>query len=140
MLMNTNFYSQFRLVEDTLHGHQVDRWPIISPYLFIQIVWGLRCEELLPRFVLYLPMELSIELLVAIVPCLAQLEFERVINLVVQLVNYIYKLIYKLGVSGTQIDPCKEHMFQLQANFQELLDQLSNPRLTGFADLSEQMR
>ncbi|XP_014467381.1 PREDICTED: uncharacterized protein LOC106740647 isoform X2 [Dinoponera quadriceps] len=140
MLLNTNFSSQYRLAEDTLHGHQVGLWPIMSPYLFIQIVWGLHCEELLPRFVLYVPLELSIEILSAIIPCLAQLGFERAVNLVTQLVNYMYKFIYKLAVTGTQVEPCEEYMNQLQANFQELLDQLSNPRVTRLPDLSEQLR
>lgn len=140
MLMNTNFYSHTRLAEDTLHGHQVGLWPVMSPYLFIQIVWSLHCEKLLPRFVLYLPLELSIEILTATIPRLAELEFKRAMNLVIQLANYMYKLIYRLSVTGTQIDPYEEHMLQLQANFQELLDQLQNPRLTQLPDLSEQMR
>lgn len=140
MLMNTNFYSQHRLAEDTLRGHQVGLWPVLSPYLFIQIVWRLQCEELLPRFVLCLPLELSIEIFSIAIPCLAELEFKRIMNLVIQLANYMYKLIYKLGVTGTQIDPCEEHMHQLLANFQELLDQLTNPRVTQFLDLPEHLR
>ncbi|XP_032685922.1 uncharacterized protein LOC116851036 isoform X2 [Odontomachus brunneus] len=140
MLMNTNFYSQYRLAEDALRGHHVGLWPLLSPYLFIQIVWGLRCEELLPRFVLHLPLELSVEILSTVIPCLAELEFERVVNLVIQLTNYMYKFIYKLSVTGTQADPYEELVHQLLANFQELLDQLTNPRITRFTDLPEHLR
>ncbi|XP_014487867.1 PREDICTED: uncharacterized protein LOC106751484, partial [Dinoponera quadriceps] len=130
MLLNTNFFTQCRLAEDMLRGYQVGLWPHMSPYLFIQIVWGLHCEELLPRFVLYVPMALSIEILSAIIPCVAELGFELAVNLVTQLVNYMYKFIYKLAVTGAQVEPCEEYIYQLQANFQELLDQLSNPRVT----------
>ncbi|EFN79279.1 hypothetical protein EAI_08644 [Harpegnathos saltator] len=140
MLMNTNFYSQYRLAEDMLRGHQVGLWPKISPYLLIQIIWGLHCEELLPRFVLYLPLELSIEILTVTIPCLAELEFQRAINLVTQLANYMYKLIYRLSVSGTQTHPYEEHIHQLLASFQELSDQLTNPRVTRLPDISEQLR
>lgn len=37
-LLNTNFSSHHLLLEDLLYGHLVDMWPILSPYLFIQVI------------------------------------------------------------------------------------------------------
>jgi len=37
-LLNTNFSSHHLLLEDLLYGHLVGIWPILSPYLFIQVI------------------------------------------------------------------------------------------------------
>lgn len=37
LLLNTHFPSQNLLTEDFVHGHMVDVWPALSPYLFIRV-------------------------------------------------------------------------------------------------------
>lgn len=136
LLLNTHFHAQSRLAEDILHGHLVDLWPSLSPYLFIQIIWKLRYEDLLLESILYTPLELCLEIMEIASKCVMELEFERASRFIINLIHHTYKRCFLLHNVGTQVDDLEERMQHLIANFQTLLDQLMNLKTTDeFSDL-----
>ncbi|XP_012057783.1 PREDICTED: uncharacterized protein LOC105620917 [Atta cephalotes] len=89
LLLNTNFTSQSLLKHDLLFGHAVGIWPTLSPYLFIQIIWHSKCEDLLIESLIYIPLDLCVEIL--------DITFKHISELTVtRAKRFIFHLIYKL--------------------------------------------
>lgn len=97
LLMNTSFPSQIYLIEDYVHGHLADMCPPLSPYLFVQIIHKLRCEELILESILYTPLELCLEILQISTQCITELEFERALRFAINLIWYMYKQCFLLN-------------------------------------------
>ncbi|KAL6254384.1 hypothetical protein P5V15_014433 [Pogonomyrmex californicus] len=125
-LLNTDFSSQQFVIEDTSVGHLVYYWPALSPYLFIQIIWRLKWEELLIESLLYIPLDLCIEILDIAIRCISDLEVQQARHIIFLL---LFKLYYKclyLHVGTLSRNNMEELAFQLVAHFQVLLDLLTS--------------
>ncbi|XP_018338604.1 PREDICTED: uncharacterized protein LOC108746370 [Trachymyrmex septentrionalis] len=89
LLLNTNFTSQSLLKHDLLFGHAVGIWPTLSPYLFIQIIWHSKCEDLLIESLMHIPLDLCVEIL--------DITFKHISKLIVtRAKRFIFHLTYKL--------------------------------------------
>lgn len=130
LLMNTSFSSQTYLIEDYVHGHLADMCPTLSPYLFVQIIYKLRCEELILESILYTPLELCLEILQISTQCITELEFERALRFTINLIWYMYKRCFLLNDVGTQVNGLVNRMEHFVVLFQELLLQLSGLNIT----------
>ncbi|XP_072750949.1 uncharacterized protein [Anoplolepis gracilipes] len=139
-LLNTNFPSQNLLLEDLLYGHLVGLWPTLSPYLFIQIIWRLKCEYILLESLLYMPLDLYVEILEAVIKCVDELEISRATLLILVLTNKTYEKCLRLNLGTLSEKDITERSCQLVANFQALLDLLGSPRFAGSPELSEEAR
>lgn len=143
LMLNTNFKVQERLAEDVIHGHLVDICPSLSPYLFIQILWKLKYEDILLESILHVPLDLSIEIIDIIRSSVEELEFERAINIIFELIVNIYKKFILISNNGTQSSDITENIKILVANFQELLLLLTNEniiQMEKIADLKKYKR
>ncbi|KAK2587869.1 hypothetical protein KPH14_003966 [Odynerus spinipes] len=129
LMLNTNFKVQEHLAEDMVHGHLVDICPSLSPFLFVQIIWKLKYEDILLESILHVPLDLSIEMIDIIRSCIEELEFERAINIVFGLIINVYKKFILISNNGTQSSNIIESIKNLIANFQELLLLLTNEKI-----------
>lgn len=60
--LNTNFNCLELLAQDNAHTHLVDICPLLSPYLFVEILWRLHYEEILAESLLYIPLDFAVEI------------------------------------------------------------------------------
>ncbi|XP_029675815.1 uncharacterized protein LOC115243176 isoform X2 [Formica exsecta] len=140
LLLNTNFPSQHLLQEDLLYGHLVGLWPTLSPYLFIQIIWRLKCECILVESLMYIPLDLFVEILEELIKYVNELEISRAKCLILVLNNRTYEKCLRLNLGTLSEKDITERACQLVASFQALLDLLGSPRFTGSPELSEEAR
>ncbi|XP_039310331.1 uncharacterized protein LOC105195480 isoform X2 [Solenopsis invicta] len=122
ILLNTNFSSQYLLAEDMLCGHIVNLWPTLSPYLFIQIIWHIKCEDLLIESLMHLPLDLCMEILEITVRCINELEMSRAKRLVILLISKLYYKCQWLHLGTLSNHDIAELSQQLVAHFQTLLN------------------
>ncbi|GAB1863122.1 hypothetical protein CAJAP_04201 [Camponotus japonicus] len=139
-LLNTNFSSHHLLLEDLLYGHLVGIWPILSPYLFIQIIWRIKCEYILVESLMYIPLDLCVDILDVAIKCIDELDIPRAKCLILALNNKIYEKCLRLNLGALSEKDITERACQLVANFQALLDLLGSPRYMGSSELSEVAR
>lgn len=138
LLLNTNFTVQQLLAEDSANGHITDIFPPLSPYLFIQILWNLKFEDILIESIHHMPLDLCVEILEIVNRCIEELEFERKIHVIFELIIHIYIHCLLLRNTYHQTENFDEVTKNLIANFQMLLDRLSSDKLiSGLPDLEE---
>ncbi|XP_018302740.1 uncharacterized protein [Mycetomoellerius zeteki] len=124
LLLNTNFSSQYLLRKDTRFGHVIGIWPTLSPYLFIQIIWYSRCEDLLIESLVHIPLDLCVEILQLTIKHIDGLAISRAKRLILLL---IYKVYYKclwLHLGTISIKNVMNCVHQLIAYFEILLNLL----------------
>ncbi|XP_012284652.1 uncharacterized protein LOC105702027 [Orussus abietinus] len=136
LLLNTNFKAQELLVEDLCNGHLVDMCPPLSPYLLIEILWSLGYEELLTESILYLPLDLSVEILAITRNCLQFLEFPRALNTILTLILNISKIFVYVRDHGSQTRNIDENLNGLISNAQELIAKLYDPKFIRIHEAS----
>ncbi|XP_043486511.1 uncharacterized protein LOC122513999 [Polistes fuscatus] len=129
LMLNTNFTVQKRLAEDLTHGHLIDMRHTLSPYLFIQILWKLKYEDILSESIIHLPLELCIEIIDVVRRSIEELEYERAVNVIFQLIINIHKKLILIGRNGSQSLHIEENMKSMTAHFQELLLLLSDEKI-----------
>ncbi|XP_020282717.1 uncharacterized protein LOC109854243 [Pseudomyrmex gracilis] len=125
ILLNTNFSSQELLMEDPEVGHLVGVCPALSLYVFIQIIWSLKCEEILCESLQHMPLDLCVEVLEIAVRCVTELESTRDVNLLFNLANTIYFTCLKLHLGTVSQKNVTECTNQLVSTFYTILDQIS---------------
>ncbi|RLU27052.1 hypothetical protein DMN91_000851 [Ooceraea biroi] len=135
LLLNTYFKVQTFLTEDVRYGHMVGQWPPLSPYLFIQIIWSFKYEMILAESLMYIPLDLCVEILEIVVKCIPELEYKRAKHLIIQLTSNIYKRCLQLHKTRSSKENGREYAWQLVAYFQMLLDPLTDLRRTRFSML-----
>ncbi|KYM97745.1 hypothetical protein ALC62_11574 [Cyphomyrmex costatus] len=121
-LLNTNFYSQSFLAEDLMLGHIVHSWPTLSPYLFIQMMWRMKCEDLLIESLMHLPLDLCVDILEITIRCINDLEIVRAKRFVFLLISKLYYRCLWLHFGVLSKYNVTEIVSQLVAHFQTLLD------------------
>lgn len=136
LMLNTNFTVQKRLAEDMVHGHLVDMCPTLSPYLFVQILWKLEYEDILSESILHLPLDLCIEIIDITRRTVEELEFDRAVNIIFQLIVNIYKKFILIAKNGCQSSNIIENVKYLTAYFQELLLLLNNEKIIRMERIS----
>ncbi|KAF7388527.1 hypothetical protein HZH68_012469 [Vespula germanica] len=129
LMLNTDFRVQKRLAEDMAHGHLVDMCPTLSSYLFIQIIWKLEYEDILLESILHLPLDLCIEIIDITKRTVEELEFDRAVNIIFQLIINIYKKFILIANNGTQSSNIIENINSMTAYFQEVLLLLDNEKI-----------
>ncbi|XP_014613854.1 PREDICTED: uncharacterized protein LOC106792163 isoform X1 [Polistes canadensis] len=137
LILNTNFTVQKRLAEDLTHGHLIDMRHTLSPYLFIQILWKLKYEDILLESIIHLPLELCIEIIDVVRRSIEELEYERAVNVIFQLIMNIYKKLILIGKNGSQSLHIEENMKSMTAHFQELLLLLSDEKIIRMEKVSD---
>ncbi|XP_071640798.1 uncharacterized protein [Temnothorax longispinosus] len=125
-VLNTNFSSQYLLAEDMLLGHIVNFWPSLSPYLFIQVIWHLKCEDLLIESLMHLPLDVCVEILEITIRCINELEILRERRFVFLLISKLYYKCMWLHVGTLSKRDVEELACQLVTHFQALLDVASS--------------
>ncbi|RLU27247.1 hypothetical protein DMN91_001048 [Ooceraea biroi] len=113
----------------------VGQWPPLSPYLFIQIIWSFKYEMILAESLMYIPLDLCVEILEIVVKCIPELEYKRAKHLIIQLTSNIYKRCLQLHKTRSSKENGREYAWQLVAYFQMLLDPLTDLRRTRFSML-----
>ncbi|XP_047360650.1 uncharacterized protein LOC124953391 [Vespa velutina] len=136
LMLNTNFTVQKRLGEDMAHGHLVDMCPTLSPYLFIQILWKLEYEDILVESILHLPLDLCIEIIEITRRSIEELEFDRAINIIFQLIINVYKKFILIANNGSQSSNIIQNINIMTAYFQELLLLLNDERIIRMEKVS----
>ncbi|KAL2714596.1 hypothetical protein V1478_015781 [Vespula squamosa] len=136
LMLNTNFTVQKRLAEDMAHGHLVDMCPTLSPYLFIQILWKLEYEDILLESILHLPLDLCIEIIDITRRTVEELEFDRAVNIIFQLIINIYKKFILIANNGSQSSNIIQNVKTMTAYFQELLLLLNNEKIIRMEKVS----
>ncbi|KAL2738353.1 hypothetical protein V1477_011712 [Vespula maculifrons] len=129
LMLNTNFTVQKLLAEDMAHGHLVDMCPSLSSYLFIQIIWNLEYDDILLESILHLPLELCIEIIDITKRTVEELEFDRAVNIISQLITNIYKKFILIENNGSQSSNIIQNINSMTAYFQELLLLLDNEKI-----------
>ncbi|KAI4498321.1 hypothetical protein M0802_006500 [Mischocyttarus mexicanus] len=137
LMLNTNFMVQKRLAEDLTHGHLIDMSNTLSPYLFIQILWKLKYEDILLESILHLPLELCIEIIDIVKRSIEELEYERAINVIFQLIINVCKKLILIGKNGSESLDIEENIKTMTAYFQELLLLLSNAKIIRMDKVSD---
>ncbi|XP_071566542.1 uncharacterized protein [Temnothorax nylanderi] len=125
-VLNTNFSSQYLLAEDMLLGHIVNFWPSLSPYLFIQVIWHLKCEDLLIESLMHLPLDVCVEILEITIRCINELEILRERRFVFLLISKLYYKCMWLHVGTLSKRDVEELACQLVTHFQALLEVASS--------------
>ncbi|XP_011065175.1 PREDICTED: uncharacterized protein LOC105152517 isoform X2 [Acromyrmex echinatior] len=125
-LLNTNFQSQSLLAEDLMLGHIVHSWPTLSPFLFIQIIWRIKCEDLLIESLMHLPLDLCVDILDITIRCINDLEILRAKRFVFILISKLYYRCLWLHFGILSKRNVTEIISQLVAHFQVLLDVVSS--------------
>lgn len=137
LLLNTNFENQERLAEDIVSGHLVDMYPPLSPYLLIQILWNLEYEKILIESLLYMPLDLCIEIVNIITKCIDRLSFQRSIECIFQLIPTIYTKFLHLKEFSIQSKNVEGSIQNLLISFEEFLLLLTNPKLAYLIEVSD---
>ncbi|XP_012057735.1 PREDICTED: uncharacterized protein LOC105620869 [Atta cephalotes] len=125
-LLNTNFQSQSLLTEDLMLGHIVHSWPTLSPYLFVQVIWRIKCEDLLIESLMHLPLDLCVDILDITIRCINDLEILRAKRFVFILISKLYYRCLWLHFGMLSKRNVTEIVSQLVAHFQALLDVVSS--------------
>lgn len=136
LLLNTNFENQERLAEDIISGHLVDMCPPLSPYLLIQILWNLGYEKILIESLLYMPLDLCIEIVNIVTKCIDRLSFQRLIDCIFQLIPTIYTKFLHLKEFSIQSKNVEESIQNLLMSFEKFLLLLTNPKLSYLIEVS----
>ncbi|XP_012215092.2 uncharacterized protein [Linepithema humile] len=138
LLLNTHFSSQELLTEDISCGHMVDVWPALSPYLFIQIIWRLKYDEVLVESLQHIPLDLCVDVLQITIKCINELEAERAISLTFSLMKRIYCKCLSLHLGTISAEDVMKCTNQLVASFQMLLDLIG--KFANFPDMPEEKK
>ncbi|XP_015111493.1 uncharacterized protein LOC107037447 [Diachasma alloeum] len=136
-ILNTNFNAQEFLQDDLLHGHLVDMCPPLSPYLFIELIWFLEYDQVLAESILYLPLDLCIEILEILRRCVHMLDFPRGFNFLVTLAKNSYIKVLTVRDAGTQSQDFEVNLESLIINYQEILTLLTDKKCTRLLEVSE---
>ncbi|KYN00243.1 hypothetical protein ALC62_08989 [Cyphomyrmex costatus] len=132
LLLNTNFSSQYLLRNDPRFGHVVGIWPTLSPYLFVQIIWYSRCEDLLIESLIHIPLDLCVEILDITIKHIDRLPILRARRLILLL---IYKVYYKclwLHLGTVSEKNVMKYVHQLVMHFEMLLNLLVPKFITSY--------
>ncbi|KAL7299492.1 hypothetical protein TKK_0007729 [Trichogramma kaykai] len=135
LICNTNFASQYLLADDVRVGHLVDIQPPFSPYLFIEILWRIRFDDLLAESILHFPLDLCNEILEVLPRCIDLLTFQRASKFLSNIVPNIYKKLILLRNNGSQTKDIAQNSKKLAGNFQELLSQFNNVKFLKLKDV-----
>lgn len=136
LLLNTNFENQGRLAEDIVSGHLVDMCPPLSPYLFAQILWSLEYEKILVESLHYLPFDLCAEILELITNHINKLSYDRLNDIMYQLIFIVYIKIYQLKESGIQSAKVATSVENWLLSFEEFLLLLKDSKLSCLTNVS----
>ncbi|XP_017889504.1 uncharacterized protein LOC108630624 [Ceratina calcarata] len=136
LLLNTNFESQGRLAEDIANGHLVDMCPPLSPFLFVQILWSLEYEKILVESLLYLPFDLCTEILQHVTKHINKLSYERLNEIMYQLIFYVHIKLYQLKEFGIQSAKIEDSIKNLLLGSEEFLLLLKDSKLCCLTKVS----
>lgn len=139
LLLNTDFKLQSFLMEDVQYGHMVGQWPVLSPYLFMQIMWHFEYERILTMSFPHIPLDLCMEILEITITCIHELELKRARNLIIRLLGNVYQKCLQLNMQVSQHN-LEERASQLIVHFQTLLSLLTDDRITRFSELSDEAK
>lgn len=109
-------------------------------YYLLQIIWRLKCEYILVESLMYIPLDLCVEILEVVIKYVNELEMSRAKCLIFVLNNRTYEKCLRLHLGTLSEKDVTERACQLVANFQALLDLLGSPRFMGDPELSEEAR
>lgn len=129
-ILNTGFSSQPFLIEDLMSGHLVHSWPTLSPYLFIQIIWHIKCEDLLIESLVHLPLDLCMDILEITIRCINDLGIVRARRFAFLLISKLYYKCLWLHLGTLSQHDIMELVYQLVAHFQALLNLVSSKFVT----------
>ncbi|KAL0124351.1 hypothetical protein PUN28_006288 [Cardiocondyla obscurior] len=136
LVSNTSFSSQYLLAEDMKIGHIVDVCPSLSPYLFIQIILHIKCEDLLIESLVHYPLDLCVEILEITIRCINDMESLQNRRFVFFLISKLYYKCMWLHQGTLSKHDIAELSCQLVAHFQALLE-LINTKFVA-SNLSKQ--
>ncbi|XP_011703235.1 PREDICTED: uncharacterized protein LOC105459152 isoform X2 [Wasmannia auropunctata] len=131
-LLNTNFSTQNLLSNDMIFGKIVGLWPTLSPYLFIQIIWHLKCEDLLIESFTHIPLDVCAEILEIIITHIHELSIRRARRLMFLLIYKIYNKCLWLHLGTVSEQNVKMRVDQLITYFEVMLDTLSSSNFVTF--------
>ena len=137
LLLNTSFKSQTYLLEDITNGHLADMCPPLSPYLFLEILQHINYEEILAESILYVPLDLCVEILEISRRCVEYLEFDRAFNTLLTLISNGYKKFIITKDLGSQTSSFEEFLERLVNAIHELIPLLSNERIIRLDEVSD---
>ncbi|XP_063993532.1 uncharacterized protein LOC135171119 [Diachasmimorpha longicaudata] len=137
LILNTNFKAQEYLQDDIVHGHLVDMCPPLSPYLFIELIWYLKYDEILAESILHLPLDLCIEILEILRRCAYLLDFPRNFNLLITLAANCYTKLLIIRDVGTQSQDFEGNLDSLIINFQEIMTLFREKKYTRLSEVSD---
>lgn len=100
----------------------------------------MKCEYILVESLMYIPLDLCVEILDITIKCIDELDILRARCLIFSLNNKIYDKCLRLNLGTLSEKDITERTLQLVANFQALLDLLSSPRFMGSSELSAEAR
>ncbi|XP_011877907.1 PREDICTED: uncharacterized protein LOC105567570 [Vollenhovia emeryi] len=125
-VLNTNFTTRHLFTENITVSHLLDVWPTISPYLFIQIIWHMKLDDLLIESLMHMPLDICVEILEATVRCLNEQQIVQNRRFVFLLISKLYYKCKLLNVNTVSKRDIVELANQLVAHFQALLDIVSS--------------
>ncbi|KYN28396.1 hypothetical protein ALC57_02123 [Trachymyrmex cornetzi] len=128
LLLNTNFTSQSLLRHDMLFGHAVGIWPTLSPYLFIQIIWHSKCEDLLIESLMHIPLDLCVEILDITFKHINELTVTRAKRLIFYLTYKLYNKCLWLHLGTISAENVTKSFQKLLMYFEILLHLIINPK------------
>ncbi|KAL0113824.1 hypothetical protein PUN28_011275 [Cardiocondyla obscurior] len=121
-LLNTNFSSHY-LLNKQIFG-SVGSWPLLSPYFFIQIIWFLKCEDLLIESLVHVPLDLCIEILELTIKHINELEISRARRIILLLIYKVYNKCLWLHLGTLSEENVMRRIYQLVTYFKKLCDML----------------
>ncbi|XP_011703237.1 PREDICTED: uncharacterized protein LOC105459155, partial [Wasmannia auropunctata] len=127
----------YLLRKDMIFGHIVGEWPTLSPYLFIEIIWHLKCEDLLVESLMHIPLDLCVEILEITIKYIDELPIPRARRLIFLLIYKIYNKCLRLHLGILSEQNVTKRVNQLIMYFEILLDLLVSPKFIISHPLSE---
>ena len=137
LVLNTAFESQTLLIEDIIHGHLVDMCPPLSPYLLLEILQHINYEEILAESILYVPLDLCVEILEICRSYLEYLNFNRALDTLTALISNAYIKFIITKSSGSQTSCFEEFSERFVIAIQELISLLSSEKIIRLDEVSK---
>ncbi|KYN28395.1 hypothetical protein ALC57_02122 [Trachymyrmex cornetzi] len=138
LLLNTNFSSQHLLRKDIRFGHVVGICPTLSVYLFIQIIWYSKCEDLLIESIMHVPLDLCAEILETTIKHIDELAIPRARRLIFLLIYKIYNKFLWLHLGTLSEQNVMKCVHQIIMYFEILLNLLVSPKFVTSCNLSSE--
>ncbi|KYN41816.1 hypothetical protein ALC56_03746 [Trachymyrmex septentrionalis] len=136
LLLNTKFSSQYLLKKDLIFGHVVGTWPTLSPYLFVQIIWYSKCEDLLIESIMHVPLDLCAEILETTIKHIDELAIPRAKRIIFLLIYKIYNKFLWLHLGTLSEQNVTTCVHQIIMYFEILLNLLVSPKFVTSCNLS----